>query len=60
MLKPADVQKMLMKQDNPVNMILEQANLGRGKHWYVNTDKEFLSLIDFSSFLFSRMKVRSC
>ena len=34
MLKPADVQKMLMKQDNPVNMILEQASLGRGKHWY--------------------------
>ncbi|CAF0899341.1 unnamed protein product [Rotaria sp. Silwood1] len=34
MLKPADVNKMLMKQDNPVNMVLEQANLGRGKHWY--------------------------
>ena len=34
MLKPADVQKMLARQDNPVNMILEQANLGRGKHWY--------------------------
>ena len=35
MLKPADVNKMLTKQDNPVNMILEQANLGRGKHWFV-------------------------
>jgi hypothetical protein len=35
MLKPADVNKMLVKQDNPVNMILEQANLGRGKHWFV-------------------------
>ena len=35
MLKPADVNKMLAKQDNPVNMILEQANLGRGKHWFV-------------------------
>ncbi|CAF1286362.1 unnamed protein product, partial [Rotaria sordida] len=34
MLKPADVDKMLIKQDNPVNMVLEQANLGRGKHWY--------------------------
>ncbi len=35
MLKPADVNKMLIKQDNPVNMILEQANLGRGQHWFV-------------------------
>ncbi|CAM4930060.1 unnamed protein product [Rotaria socialis] len=34
MLKPADVNKMLIKQDIPVNMILEQASLGRGKHWY--------------------------
>ncbi|CAF0935876.1 unnamed protein product [Adineta ricciae] len=34
MLKPADVQKMLARQDNPVNMVLEQASLGRGKHWY--------------------------
>ena len=34
-LKPADVHKILLKQDNPVNMILEQASLGRGKHWYV-------------------------
>ncbi|CAF3541406.1 unnamed protein product [Adineta steineri] len=34
MLKPADVNKMLAKQDTPVNMILEQSNLGRGKHWY--------------------------
>jgi len=34
MLKPADVTKMLAKKDNPVNMILEQSNLGRGKHWY--------------------------
>jgi hypothetical protein len=35
MLKPADVNKMLAKQNNPVNMILEQASLGRGKHWLV-------------------------
>ena len=37
MLKPADVPKMLLKQDNPVNLILEQANLGRGKHWFVGS-----------------------
>ena len=36
MLKPADVHKMLLKQENPVNLILEQANLGRGKHWFVD------------------------
>lgn len=35
MLKPADVNKMLARQDNPVNMILEQTCLGRGKHWFV-------------------------
>jgi hypothetical protein len=34
-LKPADVYKMLAEQDNPVNLILEQINLGRGKHWFV-------------------------
>ena len=33
MLKPADVHKMLAIKDNPVNMILEQASLGRGKRW---------------------------
>jgi hypothetical protein len=34
-LKPADVHKMLVKQDTPVNLILEQINLGRGKFWFV-------------------------
>jgi len=34
-LKPADVHKMLAKQDNPINLILEQINLGRGRHWFV-------------------------
>jgi hypothetical protein len=34
-LKPADVYKMLAEQDNPVNLVLEQINLGRGKHWFV-------------------------
>ncbi|CAF0986323.1 unnamed protein product [Rotaria sp. Silwood1] len=33
-LKPADVYKMLVKQNNPVNMIVEQINLGRGRYWY--------------------------
>ncbi|CAF1330359.1 unnamed protein product [Rotaria sordida] len=33
-LKPADVYKMLVKQNNPVNMILEQINTGRGRYWY--------------------------
>lgn len=39
---------MLIKQDNPVNMILEQANLGRGRHWFVLffkiLDKKILNL----------------
>ena len=48
MLKPADVQKMLMKQDNPVNMILEQASLGRGKRWYVNNENAVRLLIPFA------------
>jgi hypothetical protein len=34
-LKPADVDKMLVKQDNPVNLILDQINFGRGKQWFV-------------------------
>ncbi|CAF1063837.1 unnamed protein product [Adineta ricciae] len=33
-LKPADVQKMLSKPDTPVNLVLEQVSLGRGKHWF--------------------------
>ena len=34
-LKPADVDKMLVKQDNPVNLIVDQINFGRGKQWFV-------------------------
>jgi hypothetical protein len=34
-LKPADVHKMLIKEEDSVNMILEQVNLGRGRHWFV-------------------------
>ncbi|CAF1131336.1 unnamed protein product [Adineta steineri] len=33
-LKPADVHNMLAKQDTPVNFIVEQISLGRGRHWY--------------------------
>ena len=49
MLKPADVNKMLIKEDNPVNMILEQASLGRGKHWFV-----FLYISHKNNWHFSR------
>ncbi|CAF5154899.1 unnamed protein product, partial [Rotaria magnacalcarata] len=33
-LKPADVYNMLSTQESPVNIILEQVNLGRGQYWY--------------------------
>ncbi|UJR20854.1 hypothetical protein I4U23_023964 [Adineta vaga] len=33
-LKPADEKNMLAKADTPVNLIVEQASLGRGKHWF--------------------------
>jgi hypothetical protein len=47
MLKPADVNKMLIKQDNPVNMILEQASLGRGKNWFVLFILIFVLILKF-------------
>ena len=34
-MKPADVNKMLAEQENPVNMIVEQISLGRGTYWFV-------------------------
>lgn len=34
LLKPVDVDQMLMKCEQPVNLVLEQVNLGRGREWY--------------------------